>query len=95
MGPERLMLHAELVARLDFRLHRFAARQVNCPTLVASAADDPLMEDEIAFSLVRAFSPTLPLRHLHFQHGGHTLQKAQARRLARQLAQMQREMGAD
>lgn len=93
-GPERLMLHAELVAKLDFRLHRYAARQVECPVLVASAADDPLMEDEIAFSLVRAFSPSLPVQHLHFQEGGHMLQKNRARRLARHLSQMQREINA-
>lgn len=91
-GPERLMLHAELVAKLDFRLHRYAARQVTCPVLVASAADDPLMEDDIAFSLVRAFSSSLPVQHLHFQKGGHMLQKTEARRLARHLAQMQFEL---
>lgn len=88
LGAEALALHSELIAGLDFRLLRWAARNVACPTLLASAADDPLIEPEVAFAFAGAFDPKVSLRHLHFQEGGHYLQKHQAGRLAHHLDEL-------
>lgn len=88
MEAEELATHADLVASLDFRAHRRAARQVQCPVVVASSEDDPLVEAEVSHGLVGAFSPSTALRHLHFRHGGHYLQKHEAVRIARELASL-------
>ena len=83
-----LSLHLDLIAGLDFQLHRWAARTVRCPVLVASSEDDPLVGPRVSFHLAGAFSPPAIVRHLHFAGGGHYLQKHEAPRLARHLAEM-------
>lgn len=88
LDAEALALHADIVGGLDFQLHRWAARTARCPVLIASANDDPLIEPRASFHLAGAFSPSAVVRHLHFQAGGHYLQKHEAARIALHVAEM-------
>lgn len=84
-----LRVHMGLVGALDFTLHRAAARQVTCPTLVASSEDDPLVEPRVSHALADALAggPEVQ-RHLHLATGGHYLQKHAAGEIAMHLAEM-------
>lgn len=89
LSVESLRVHVGLVGALDFTLHRAAARQVTCPTLVASSEDDPLVESRVSHALADALAsgPSVQ-RHLHLATGGHYLQKHAAGEIAMHLAEM-------
>lgn len=88
LDVESLRVHMQIVGGLDFQLHRAAARKVRCPTLVASAEDDPLVEPRVSQALADALCGRALQRHLHLKEGGHYLQKHAARDIAMQLAEM-------
>ncbi len=69
---------AGLIASLDFRAIRRELRAVDCPVLVASAHDDPLVEPFIGRATIAALPTTTMRSHLHVKEGGHYLQKHQA-----------------
>jgi pimeloyl-ACP methyl ester carboxylesterase len=88
LDADTLRVHTDLVGSLDFVAHRWAARSARCPILVASSEDDPLVQPRISRGLARAFRPQATLRHLHFQAGGHYLQKHEAARIAQHVREM-------
>ena len=65
-------------ADLDFELLRSAAPHIRCPTLIAFAEDDPLVEPAIGEELIAAL-PDGP--RLRWPDGGHNVQKAHATQL--------------
>lgn len=87
-GPEDFALFASVLGGLDFALHRAAARTLSCPVLVASAADDPLVESARSHALAAAITDGVQSVHLHFARGGHYLQKHEAAKIAASLAQL-------
>lgn len=72
-----------IFSQISFADHRAAARRVRCPTLLAWARDDRLVEETIGLSLAREL-PDGP--RLAFDEGGHNIQKTQAIELADALA---------
>lgn len=88
LDVESLRVHMRIVGGLDFQLHRAVARQVACPTLVVSSADDPLVEPRVSQALADALCGRALQRHLHLCDGGHYLQKHAARDIALQLDEM-------
>jgi pimeloyl-ACP methyl ester carboxylesterase len=86
MDKEVLRQHTEIVGGLDFHALRGAARRVRCPVLIASSANDPLIQPAIAHGLVDALHARV--QHLHYAEGGHYLQKHQARDLAAHAARL-------
>ncbi len=88
LTSDSLRVHMRIVGGLDFPLHRAAARQVRCPSLVVSAADDPLVQPRVSQALADALCGRALQRHLQLETGGHYLQKHAARDIAVQLAEM-------
>lgn len=81
---EELAFHVAVISRLDWVDHRWAAREVRCPSLVVSCDDDPLVEGRVSHRLVTDLGPG-PVRHLHFSSGGHYAQKHHARAIAEEM----------
>ena len=76
---DEILWQFELAASIDFAGARRAVTRVRCPTLVASADDDRLVERAVAEEL------TLRLRDarlLTFDRGKHNIQKSRAPELA-------------
>ncbi|MCP4804979.1 MAG: alpha/beta hydrolase [Proteobacteria bacterium] len=65
-------------ADLDWSLLKNAASHIRCPTLIAFAEDDPLVEPAIGEELIEAL-PDGP--RLRWPDGGHNVQKAHATEL--------------
>jgi pimeloyl-ACP methyl ester carboxylesterase len=74
--------HARVVAGLEYADLRAACAGVRCPALVASSADDPLVETASSFALARALVQAPLSSHLHTKTGGHFLQKLEAESIA-------------
>ncbi len=72
-----------IVSRLSFSEVRAAVAGVRCPTLLAWALDDPLVEEAIGLELSAAL-PDGP--RLAFDTGGHNVQKSRAIELGEALA---------
>ncbi|MEM9191754.1 MAG: alpha/beta hydrolase [Myxococcota bacterium] len=70
-------------AATNFALHRANLAALRVPTLIAWAADDRLISDEM-FSTVAAVATPGP--RLRFDEGGHNIQKTKATELAEALA---------
>ncbi len=80
-----LQRHLRLMASLDFRAVGQWALRVTCPTLVAWATDDRLVEPLIGRELVSLISTATPLE---LESGGHLLQKTQAPALANAICSL-------
>lgn len=85
---KKLAHHARLASALEFADHRWATREVECESIVASSEDDPLVEPEVSHSLMSSFGDQAVRRHLHVREGGHYLQKVEAPRIAVNLVEM-------
>ena len=83
---EVIKLQFNIFGGVDFKELRVAASRVQCPCLVVSAKDDPLVEPACAFALARSLVRAPLVSHLHVDGGGHFLQKHQAAAIARWLA---------
>jgi pyruvate dehydrogenase E2 component (dihydrolipoamide acetyltransferase) len=70
-------------SRLSFPAIRAAAAGVRCPTLLAWAEDDPLIEGAIGLELARALPPG---PRIAFPDGGHNIQKTRAVELGEAIA---------
>ncbi len=84
MEARDFALQFRAIGATDFGLLRRAAAEALPPTLVAYAADDPLVEPRIAQELLRAVPHA---RALRFETGGHNLQKTRAAELAEAIRQ--------
>lgn len=82
MTVEEFRAHGSNVASYDYARARAAAEAVQCPVLLAYAADDRQIENSISEELARAI-PTTEI--ICYVQGGHNIQKTQARDLARQI----------
>jgi pimeloyl-ACP methyl ester carboxylesterase len=78
-SEEELVHHMQHVSAIDFAGARRAAARVRCPTLVCAADDDRLIEPVIADELADAIAGA---RVLHFESGGHNIQKTRALAIA-------------
>ena len=83
---DAIKLQFNIFGAVSFKDLRAAASRVQCPTLVASAKDDLLIQPSCAFALVRALHRAPLVSHLHVDHGGHFLQKHQATAIAAWLS---------
>lgn len=86
---EAILQSMRIVGRLPFADVRAAAAAVRCPTLLAWAEDDPLVEGAIGLELAREL-PAGP--RLVFPDGGHNIQKTRAIELGRALSRFVREL---
>jgi len=88
--PAHVLAHwTRVIAATDFAAHRAAARTIECPTLLVSADDDPLVEPRIHLDLAaRLDARGVPVRHLKFSRGGHFVQKTHARHVADAVVEM-------
>ncbi len=78
--PDRDILRSiAVVAEIPFEDHRRAIETMSIPVLAAYADDDPLVEPAIPRELLAACPSG---RRLHFDTGGHNLQKTRAIELA-------------
>ncbi len=80
---EAIRQSMRIVQRLPFADVRAAAAAVRCPTFLAWAEDDPLVEGAIGLELAREL-PDGP--RLVFPDGGHNIQKTRAIELGRALS---------
>jgi pimeloyl-ACP methyl ester carboxylesterase len=71
-----------LVTKLSFDEHRRAVESLRVPVFGAYAEDDPLVEPSIPRQLLDACPPG---PRLHFESGGHNIQKTRAVEIARPL----------
>lgn len=78
--------HIRVVQHMDFAEHRWAAREVRCPTLVISTDDDPLIEARVPHRLVTDLGAGALRRHLHLPDGGHYANKHHAHAIADEMA---------
>lgn len=82
--PDEALIHTlRVVAVLDFQRNRGFAGRVTAPTLVAWTDDDPIVEARVGEELA-ALLPGGP--RLHFESGGHNLQKSRAVELGAALS---------
>jgi pimeloyl-ACP methyl ester carboxylesterase len=82
--PDAAILQSmRIFSGLSFADIRAAAAGVRCPTLLAWAEDDGLVEEAIGLELSRAL-PSGP--RLVFRDGGHNIQKSRAVELGEELA---------
>ncbi len=82
--PDEAMRQSmRIVSRLPFEHVRRAAAAVRCPTLLAWAEDDPLVEEAISLELSSAL-PAGP--RLALGEGGHNVQKSRAIELGEALS---------
>lgn len=82
--PDSAILQSMRVfSRLSFPELRAAARAVRCPTMLAWAEDDPVVEGAIGLELSAAL-PSGP--RLRFADGGHNVQKSRAVELGAALS---------
>ena len=79
---EQRLLTMKSSGRISFRAHRRNLARLRCPTLVAWAANDRLVEDAIGEDLATCV-PEGP--RLRFESGGHNLQKTEAVELGEAL----------
>ncbi len=86
LSAESAALHLAISGDLDIAANKRAAAVVRCPTLVASAHDDPLVELAVGTALARDLVAAPIVTHLVERTGGHYLQKHAARELAEWLA---------
>jgi pimeloyl-ACP methyl ester carboxylesterase len=82
LGVDDVVAHTSLIGALDFAEQRLHAAAVRAPTLVLSAADDPLVEPMVGFALAAAIGESETTVHRHHQRGGHYLQKRDAAAIA-------------
>lgn len=82
LDAERAFLHLAISGDLDIAANKLAAARVRCPTWVASAHDDPLVELAVGTALARDLTAAPLVTHLVRDRGGHYLQKHAARELA-------------
>lgn len=87
LAVEVIKLQFSIFGGVDFKELRVAASRVQCPALVVSAKDDPLVEPACAFALAGSLRRSPLVSHLQVAGGGHFLQKHQAPAIARWLAQ--------
>jgi pimeloyl-ACP methyl ester carboxylesterase len=80
-----VIIQSGTVGSFDFKWAARAAGQVRCPTLVAWAVDDPLIEAEISEELAASIDGAAALR---YDSGGHNLAKTQAVHLAGRILAM-------
>jgi len=85
---EQRLLTMKSSGRISFREHRRNLEKLTCPTFVAWAADDRLVEDAVSKDLA-AVVPDGP--RLRFEAGGHNLQKTMAVELGEALGDWVRE----
>lgn len=95
-GAERytardIRTHAAFVARYDFDAARRAAEAVRCPTLVAFAEDDRLVQVPILEELAAAIPDAVVAR---WPTGGHNIQKSRAPELASAIEALLARAGA-
>lgn len=82
--PDDAILQSmRIVSALSFAEIRAAVAAVRCPTLLAWANDDPLVEEAIGLELASAL-PEGP--RLAFETGGHNVQKSRAIELGQALS---------
>jgi pimeloyl-ACP methyl ester carboxylesterase len=81
---ERMYTALDAAAK-DFDLYREDVRAMTCPTLVAWARDDRLIPVP-TYEALDALAPPGP--RLHFEDGGHNIQKTRAVEIARALKEL-------
>ncbi|OGQ24036.1 MAG: hypothetical protein A2138_11365 [Deltaproteobacteria bacterium RBG_16_71_12] len=86
LDAERAFLHLAISGDLDIAANKRAAARVGCPTFVATAHDDPLVEVAVGTALSRDLVAAPLVTHLVKRTGGHYLQKHAASDLAAWLA---------
>lgn len=88
---EAILQSMRIVSRLPFADVRDAVARVRCPTLLAWALDDPLVEEAIGLELASAL-PSGP--RVTFDDGGHNIQKSRAIELGRALSRFVLDVGS-
>lgn len=86
LHADTAFLHLAISGDLDIAANRRAAAGVCCPSLVATAHDDPLVEVAVGTALARDLVCAPLVTHLVKRTGGHYLQKHAAHELAAWLA---------
>ena len=84
MTDAEIWVHARCVWAQSFRENRRHAAAVRCPSLVAFADDDRMIEPAIGVELSEALGPMAQVAR--FPDGGHALQKARAAELGPMVA---------
>jgi carboxylesterase len=82
VDKEGLYAETQVIGSIDFADLRNLAARVACPTLVASADDDPLVQREVGMALAAALSSAPLVSHRRLTTGGHFLQKHDAAAVA-------------
>jgi pimeloyl-ACP methyl ester carboxylesterase len=81
----RMAAHLLWVGKVDFPAQRQAAATIACPTLIFSAANDPLVQPSIGEEMVSLLSQST-VTHQLFDDGGHYLQRHQTVAIAYWMA---------
>jgi pimeloyl-ACP methyl ester carboxylesterase len=85
---EDLAYQTRLMRHLSFTQHKEALANLRCPTLVVSSEDDPFIERDVSFDLSASLPDDIRHCHLHYQEGGHYLQKHRASEITVQIEAM-------
>lgn len=78
-------LHLAWISSIHFSDLRRVAPRLKCGTLMISNADDPLIENEHGFTLMRRLNHAKLRHHIHLAKGGHHLGREKAATIARAI----------
>ena len=81
-SDETALTTLECAASIDFKRHGETLASIDKPTMVIWAEDDRMVEPRVSKTVTR-FAPAGP--RLHFDSGGHNIQKTRANEIAAAL----------